>query len=850
MVDTGFSRRAMIRLSATAGAIGAVGLGRAETSPDRRAPVPDRRDQPFDSGWRFFRGDIPDCAALNFDDAAWRALDLPHDWTIEDLPGTDPALNAVIRAADTAPLWQRVTGTPQRIGPFDARTNDNVNTRVSANGLATASTVGGVGWYRKRFILPELPADAHVELTFEAVYMNAQVWLNGVMLGEHPYGYTPFTLDLTPHLQRAGVNQLAVRVANLGRNSRWYSGSGIFRPVRLSIVRSARFEPDGLTVTTPSVSRTRAVVAVEARLANAATGMTLTTRVIDAAGRQVAAVSTPADRPRAELQVERPRLWSPDAPHLYRVECVLSSADGVVDRMVAPLGIRKVEVDAARGLHINGTPVKLRGGCVHHDNGLLGAVAIERAEERKVELLKARGFNAVRSAHNPSSRAFLAACDRLGMLVIEESFDSWRVPKNPDDYSLFFDGWWRRDLAAMVRRAANHPCVIVWSIGNEIPERGEADGIATAKMLADEVRRLDPTRPVTAALPSPPGKDVLRPDGTHDQEASQHLDIAGYNYQTGRYAPDHAAYPQRVFVGTESWPSEADAIWRLTEAMPSLIGDFVWTAMDYLGEAGIGRTGLGKDAFNVPSYPWFGASCGDIDLIGQQRPQSLFRDVVWGISSLEVAVQRPLPEGQAERPYAWGWRDELESWTWPGAEGRALSVSVYARADRVTIELNGKQVADRPMDPAVSSRAEIAVAYAPGMLAVTAWRGGRRIGRRTLETAGPPAGLRLVLDRPRIAADRGDLAYATVEVVDAAGRRVPDAVQVIRASLVGAVELAAFGNANPRGVASFRQPVAKTFHGRALAIVRPTGAAGPAMIAVAADRLTGATARLTLEADK
>ena len=834
------SRRAVLQLSASAAIWPFAERALAATTVVRPEElVADRREQPFDGNWRFLRGDGEGLASSSFDDSAWRSLDLPHDWSIEDLPRSSPKLNTRIRDVDTAPIWQKVKNTPRLIGPFDAELN--------ARGGPTGFTVGGVGWYRKRFTLPLLAPDARAEIVFDGAYMNAQVWLNGVLLGGRPYGYSPFAYDLTPHLNRSGENILAVRVANLGRNSRWYTGSGIYRHVHLNITRALRFECWGLTVTTPTVMSAAATVSIAARIQGPLAGAMMTTRIKDQVGRIVAEALRPVDKEaNTTLQLTKPRLWSPESPNLYQVECLLHAGDQQVDRMTAPLGLRRIEIDPASGLRINGKPYKLRGGCIHHDNGLLGAAAIDRAEVRKVELLKERGFNALRTSHNPPSSALLDACDRLGILVMEEAFDVWKRGKNPDDYHLYFDGWWKQDLAAMVRRDANHPCVIIWSVGNEIAERLEPEGVATAKMLADELRRLDPTRPVTQAINGSNGPDVTGPGGKPDQAATQFLDISGYNYKTADYQKDHARFPERMMVGTESFPSELDAVWRLIERSPYVIGDFVWTAMDYLGEAALGRTGLASDTVGHDEYPWFAAYCGDVDLIGQQKPQSLARDVIWGLSTVEITVQRPLPEGKREEPSYWGWKDELQSWTWPGAEGNPLNVKVFTRADRVRLELNGRVVADKALTPETSSMAQLPVPYEPGRLVVTAFLAGRQIGRRVMETVGVAAALRLKVDRPRIAASRNDLAHVTVEVVDATGRLVPDAVHVLRASLTGAIELAAFGNANPRGVASFRQPVAKTWHGRALAIVRPTGRKGTATIKVEAEGLKSARARIAL----
>lgn len=849
-INSSFSRRTMFKLAGSTAA--ALCASRALAGNNVTHPEifkADLRGQAFDSDWRFYRGDGPDYGLPSFVDKAWRTIDLPHDWTIEDLPGNDPALNAVIREADTAPLWQKLpelpSVTPFVIGPFDARLNDNKTSRQNSNISQTAYTVNGIGWYRKQFKLPALSADARVELTFDGVYANCQVWLNGRMLAEHPHGYTAFTVDLTPHLSNDGTNVLAVRVANLGRNSRWYSGSGIYRHVHLDITRTAGFEQAGLTVTTPRVAAGSATVNIVARTVALPSNAVLVTKIRDHDGRVVGTVSGSATA-QASIAISQPSLWSPETPYLYSVECELRNGDQLLDQMTAPLGIRTVEMDAANGLRINGKPYKLRGGCVHHDNGLLGAVAIDRAEIRKIELLKARGFNALRSSHNPSSPTFLATCDRLGMLVIEESFDQWRLGKNPDDYHLFFDGWWKKDLTSMVRRAANHPSVILWSVGNEIPERGDDDGVATAKMLVEEVHRLDPTRPATAAIPSfnVPGQTKTLDEIF--QAAAAPLDVVGYNYQANRYASDHALHPDRIMVGTESYPRDVDINWRKVEASPYVLGDFVWAAMDYLGEASVGFTHLEGDPRNVQAYPWYTAFCGDLDLIGQQRPQSLARDVVWGLSELEIALQRPLPDGRKEVQSDWGWRDELSSWSWPGAEGKTLSMSVFTRGDRVTVELNGRRIAEQALKPSETYMHRIPIVYQPGKLVVSAWRGGRRIGRRTLETVGAPVAIRLDVDRSSIRNSRDELAYVTASVVDSAGRTVPDAVHVVEIETVGPVELAAFGNANPRGVASFRQPVAKTWHGQVLAILRPSGGLGQASLRIKAKGLESASTRINI----
>lgn len=819
--------------------------GNEEPIPTYRA---DQRDQSFDAGWRFFKGDNPFFASRDFQDGAWRSVELPHDWSIEDLnPSQGPAVNAVVRPVDTAAVWEPAGKVPPIVGPFHGAGDLLGASSASSGGRSTGYTVGGIGWYRKHFRIDRADADSMVEIVFDGVYMNAEIWLNGSRIAGHAYGYTPFAVDLTPHLDPSGENVLAVRVANLGKNSRWYSGSGIYRHVKLNCTAKSRFQPWGLRVTTPAVDETIADVRLTAQLSGAA-GSVLVAEIRDMRGRPVAKSEAPVSSDQVELalRVPTPARWSPDTPHLYTAHASIRTKDGAVDKVATTFGIRTIEVDAANGFRLNGKGYKLRGGCMHHDNGLLGAIALARAEERKIELLKARGFNAVRMSHNPPSQLLLDACDRLGMLVIGEAFDSWNVPKNPEDYSLYFAQQWRDDLTAMVARDGNHPSIVIWSIGNEIPEKTEPHGVATARMLTDELHRLDPTRPVTQGINGPNGPATPRSDGTADEAATAVVDIAGYNYKSYIYRTDHKNFPKRIVVGTESFPRDVARDWLTIEDLPNVIGDFVWTAMDYLGEVGLAKSDLVKaDAEDGP-YPWINAFCGDIDLIGQQKPQSLLRDVVWGVSPVEMAVQRPIPEGKTEKVSYWGWRDELQSWSWKGSEGRPLNVSVYTKGDRVRLLLNGNTVGEKQLLPKDGSTARFDVPYAPGRLVAIVYSGAKRLGQAVLETTGPAVALRAQVDRRTISASRDDLAYVTIEAVDAKGRVVPEAVHVVKAALAGSLELSGFGNANPRGVASFRQPVAKTWHGRALLIVRPTSS-GRGMIELSSEGLASALVHLSVD---
>ncbi|UWZ84907.1 glycoside hydrolase family 2 TIM barrel-domain containing protein [Occallatibacter riparius] len=791
-------------------------------------------EQPFSDGWRFHRGDVTGADAASFDDSEWRTPDVPHDWSIEDLP--DPA----VQNRDS--IWAEGTN-PVRTGPFDLYASEGQG--------ATGWTVGGIGWYRKTFQRPQVPASGKVEVRFDGVYMNSDVWLNGTKLGNHPYGYTGFAYDLTPHL-KDGPNILALRVDNTGRNSRWYSGSGIFRKVWLSVTGAVRIPQHGVYVTMPDVSKAAATVKVETTLENgasAAKSAVVRVRLLDTQGTVAAETQATAKlAPSAQtpivatLAVKNPHLWSTADPYLYRAEISVETDHQPADSAAVHVGLRKVEVDAQQGLRINGEPIKLMGGCVHHDNGPLGSACIQRAEERRVEILKANGYNAIRTSHNPPSREFLDACDRLGMLVIDEAFDCWTVGKNPQDYSVYFKDWWQRDLESMILRDRNHPCVIIWSIGNEIPERAESNGVEIGKALQAHAHKLDPTRPVTAAICAP--WDHPKQTWKDMQAAFTYLDIGGYNYQLSQYVPDHSISPQRVMVGTESFPLGALQNWDAVEGNSWVIGDFVWTAIDYLGESGIGHSSVsqGNDTSGFsPFYPWFNSYCGDIDLIGNKKPQSYFRDVVWRRSKIEMAVQRPIPAKYKEHISLWGWSDELRSWTWPGLDGVALKVRVYTRGDEVRLFLNGKPAGQKQLTTKDALKAEFDVPYSPGELRAVALEKGQEIGTLVFNTVGKPARLVLTPDRAQIRASSDDLSYVMATVVDDQGRTVPDATVPVRFIVSGNGTIAAVGNANPKDVGSFKQPQKSTFHGTCVAILQPKGEPGSITLKAEAPNLEPAS---------
>jgi beta-galactosidase len=537
---------------------------------------------------------------------------------------------------------------------------------------------------------------------------------------------------------------------------------------------------------------------------------------------------------RQGLAITTPKLWSPDAPHLYQLVAELRQNGEVIDSRRLSFGIRIVTFDASEGMKVNGVATKLRGGCVHHDNGLLGSAAFRDADDRRVRLMKARGYNAIRTAHNLCSASFADACDRQGVFLIVEAFDCWQVAKTPQGYSTWFDDHWREDLAATVMSTRNHPSVIMWSIGNEIPYRSTDSGLKIQWQLANEVHRLDPTRPVTAGVNGlngdlvVPDADTARPGFAHvpDESAIVFLDIAGQNYRHYMYDKDHAAFPNRVTYGSESFAKDVMHIWADIEKRPYIIGDFVWTAMDYLGEAGLGCVYQGPPAFGgtaTVAWPWVGAYCGDIDLIGGQKPQSLARDVAWGLAPMHLVVQKPVPVGKAENVSLWGWSDEFQSWTWPGFENQPILGRVYTLGDRADIYHNGVRVETKTLSAADFGRAEFKLTYAPGTLEAVAFKNGKEIGRKRLTTNGAAAALRLTPEAAKIASGRDRLAFVQVDVTDTQGHSVADAMINVKLALSGPAELVGFGSGDPIARGSYQAPTALTYRGKALAIIRPTG---------------------------
>ena len=504
------------------------------------------------------------------------------------------------------------------------------------------------------------PDSSHAILDLDGAYMCAHIKINENLEGIHPYGYAPFLVELSGKLRPDEINKIEIDTSVMMRSTRWYTGGGLCRDVFLWTGGTVRIEPRDIFVRTSGVSETGANVQMEAVVTSdirakveLRVSIRGTEEQLSGTGNQEILVQPGQRHPvKMNFQIESPRVWSTEEPHLDHLTAEILWEDKVEDTTELDFGVRTLQVDARAGLRLNGISVKLRGGCIHHDHGALGAAAFPEAEERKVRLLKAAGFNAIRIAHNPPSLALLEICDRVGMLVMDEAFDMWNQPKNPGDYHLWFADWWERDLTAMVLRDRNHPCVISYSIGNEIEERdGNSDGAVWSVRLAKKVKELDPTRPVTAAVCSIWDRpEVIDPKeyrkNRHEEDPNADswekrtegflapLDIVGYNYLYERYEQDHERYPERVMWGSETHTLHFYDSWKLVEEHPYVLGDFTWTAFDNLGEAGAGRGIWERDGvirgLSRGGYPWRSCWQGDFDLCGYRRPQSYFREAEIG----------------------------------------------------------------------------------------------------------------------------------------------------------------------------------------------------------------------------
>ncbi|MDR0354041.1 MAG: DUF4982 domain-containing protein [Opitutaceae bacterium] len=808
----------------------------------------------FDFDWRFARGDPPGAAQTAFDDGAWRAVSLPHDWSIEGPYGEDePA------------------GGPGGYLPT------------------------GTGWYRKTFRLPESAKGKKITVQFDGIYMNATVWLNGRELGTQPYGYTAFEHDLTPHLVFGGrENTIAVRVDNSRQpNSRWYSGSGIYRHVWLRVTEPLHIPTWGVCVTTPEISGERALVRARVSVRNdggAPRAARVSLAVLDASGATVAegaagdAAEIAAGGARefsGEVTLPRPLRWSPETPHLYRLRATVSAAEGRSpggsgdDFLDTTFGVRSIEFDAARGFILNGQKTIMRGMCLHHDGGAVGAAVPDAVLRRRLLLLKEMGCNAVRASHNPMAPEFYDLCDELGLLVMDEIFDEWtgRKPQIQFGYSDFYQEWHERDLVAFVRRNRNHPGIVIWSAGNEIGEQGSAKGADVLRPLVELFHREDPTRPVTAAL------DRAYTERGHAPAAfTDLLDVVGYNYvdrwgtrRETHYADDRALFPRRQFIGTENtsargerghypfgpllfdsarrgdasaanppqgalYPAatlRAQALWKFVATHDYVAGDFAWTGFDYLGES---------------RWPRKQSTSGALDTCGFKKDAFYFYQSIW--------TTKPMIH-------------LLPHWNWPGREGRIIPVLAFTNGRFAELFLNGRSLGvkakefprqgssggwnayARPVVQSMTTDLHFAwdVPYEPGELrAVVYDDAGAIIAEDRVRTAGAPAALELRVDRPEIAADARDVAHITVRALDANGVFVPLADDEVLFEISGPGKLIGVDNGDPASHASYQGRARALHAGMALALVQSETTPGTVKIAARSKTMGDASVEVVTRA--
>ncbi|GAA4494485.1 beta-galactosidase GalB [Hymenobacter ginsengisoli] len=794
------------------------------------AAAQSRQETLLTTDWKFSKGDQPNGAKPEFNDAKWQTVRVPHDWAIT--------------------------------GPFNGQ-NDAQVVKIEQNGekeatLKSGRTGGlpfvGVGWYRRTLAVPTLGKNGQAILLFDGAMSNARVFVNGKEAMFWPYGYNSFSVDITPFLRASGTNTLAVRLENQPESSRWYPGAGLYRNVHLITTKGAHVPVWGTYLTTPEVSTSAAKVKLKTQVVAAgAKGLTLQTNLRDASGRVVASATTPVTGAEVEqdFTVASPRLWSPETPTMYTAESKLLAGSAVQDTYKTPFGIRTFKFEKGKGFSLNGQPRKFKGVCNHHDLGPLGTAVNVAALRHQLVLLKGMGCDAIRTSHNMPAPELMTLCDELGFMVMVESFDEWKAPKVKNGYSQYFDQWVEKDLTNMVHRDRNHPSAIMWSIGNEVPDQSTPEGPAIAKRLQDIVHREDPTRPVTMGMD--------RYDDDFKYGIAAVLDIPGFNYKPHRYADAITKLPQGFLLGSETastvssrgvykfpvelaknkqypdnqsssydleycpWSQIPDIEFAAQDDLPFTLGEFVWTGFDYLGE---------PTPYDE-KWPSHSSYFGIIDLAGQPKDRYYLYRARWNPSQPTVHL--------------------LPHWTWPGREGQVTPVFCYTNGTSAELFVNGKsqgrqtKAGTGATDPQTRYRLEWKdVVYQPGSLKVVAYDAqGKAIGTEEVRTAGKPDHIRLVADHSRLAANGEDLAYVTARVEDAQGNLCPEATNQLHFTVSGAGKFRAIGNGDATNLEPFQQPQMHAFQGQLVAIVQASNAAGAVQVKATAPGLKDGITQLT-----
>ena len=719
-----------------------------------------------------------------------------------------------------------------------------------------------------------------------------QVYVNNSFAGKCPYGYSNFYVDITKYLNYNEPNALKVVVKNGVPSGRWYTGGGIYRDVNLMIADRLHLVPDSVQLAAIEVEDDQAIIRAKSTIAYTGIGIreiALCTELMDAEGNVVAADEMPVmveehseQEYQQKMYVPNPNRWDAENPYLYTYRTYIKENDSVIDEETGTFGIRKLQLDTKHGLRVNGKVIKLRGGCIHHDNGIIGTAEFTHSAEERVKKLKETGFNAIRSAHYPMSRKLLEACDKYGMYVMDEYSDVWVSTKVEFDYSTQMTEWWEHDIENLVKKDYNHPCVIMYSIGNEIPEAGNKFDVQWGKKLADKLRSLDDTRYTTnslnlllaimndlpklmaqnAAAQAAANTETDQPQEINSmmnnlgammaqfmasdfaaekvKEACAQVDITGYNYAAARYEIDGKLFPNRILVGSETNPPDLDKNWELVEKLPYVIGDFDWTAWDYIGETGIGKinyTDQQSMGFYAP-YPCKIAYCGDINILGNRRPISYWRELIWGLRKAPyIAVQLPQHYGEPQSTTQWSMSDAVRSWNWNGYEGKPVKVEVYAAADEVELLINGQRVERKKVGETKKYITIFDTTYHAGKVEVIAYSDGKECGRDEILTASDEVVIAAKADRTQIPADGSDIAYIDICMQDALGILNPNADKAVSISLDGPGEIMGYGSADPESEENYYDMVAKAYEGKLRAAVRGTGETGKIVVTLSADGL-------------
>lgn len=751
------------------------------------------------------------------------------------------------------------------------------------NGNASGFYPGGKYIYVKSIYGEEAYEGKTVIAEFEGVYMNSTVLLNGKVIGGWVYGYTNFYADLTEHLRIGEENELRVIVDNsMTPNSRWYSGSGIYRDVYLYVGNKEHIVPDGIHVTT--LSADPAVIRVETETTSEEGTEVICEVFLD--GKKA------AEGCGTDFQAEIPdaKLWDAENPNLYTLKSRLMKQGVVIDESEIRFGIRSLAWDAEKGFQVNGNTVKLKGGCIHHDNGPLGACSVYKAELRRVKKLKELGYNAIRYSHNPAGKLFLDICDEVGMYVLDETFDQWKLPQTTYDYAGYFDAEWKKDVEALVKKDYSHPSVIMYCVGNEITDTGLPHGALICQAIAGTFKSLDATRPTTIAnnvLLSVMAKKMAEQKvaeaamGEEERKAAEektvgsqdvnnvltllpkimasitaenqeallkdvfrHVDIVGYNYGELWYEKTHEMVPNRVMLSSETFPCKIGSNWKRVEESPYLIGDFMWTAWDYLGEAGVGLPFYGSaQAPFSKEYPCLTAGCGSVDLTGYVESQGYYTSIVYGTYKKPYIGVRPADHaGEAYTVGKWRLTDAVNSWTWPGQEGKVTDIEVYSIGKEAELFQDGVSLGRKMLE---ECRAFYQAEYRPGRLEVVSYDEiGDEIGREVLITAGKTEKLTILPEETVLKADGEDLVYINIQITDEDGivKMLKD--RKITVTVEGAGILRALASGNPETTEKFSDSSYTSYHGRLLAIVQSNGETGIVHVNVSADGMETETIEL------